>query len=161
MGQFGQLCTALKVPQTPGITLCSPDFVSCALTDVQLRCALLRLDFHSITKSGRGQASRTVNAARSWRSSEAASRRTAIHHVSIAAIAHSPSQKGADRQGNKLSSGGAIVLDKESNAIGVARQWKTLSEAVEGGAVKQLGELQALDENLCVPNSTSWEKVSG
>ncbi|GAQ89297.1 hypothetical protein KFL_005080060 [Klebsormidium nitens] len=78
-----------------------------------------------------------------------------------ATIAPSLSETAANRQlqRNKVFNGGAVVLEKESDAFGVSRKWASLLEAVEGGTVKKLGELQALDENMCIPNNTSWDKV--
>lgn len=56
--------------------------------------------------------------------------------------------------------GGAVLAKVESDAFESDGLWTTLSAAVEGGAIKRLGELQVLDEDMCVSNDTSWDKAS-
>jgi hypothetical protein len=53
----------------------------------------------------------------------------------------------------------ASVAVCQGGKMGMRRDWKSLSEAVEGGMVKKRGALQTLGEDMCVTNDTSWQKV--
>jgi hypothetical protein len=55
--------------------------------------------------------------------------------------------------------GDASVSVCQGGKMEMRRDWKSLSEAVEGGMVKKWGALQTLGEDMCVTNDTSWQKV--